>query len=410
MSENLSVINQLQTAKTAKDDNKIIFCLQRAIDTQNIEEFQACLDLGIHQIRFADTICSKRIAEEILTQNWCEGWSLLCHTAVKEHEFSIEPLLISRTHPSAAQILIDAALNHAHANPSEIIPAGNLWHIAHLAIHQNNPSLYDMCEKLVNAQEEGENFIFSYNAMQRITTALEVKRIWPFEKLLCEKKDEAWYRQALEKMVIAKFTFSQLIEFEKKANREFPNNVDVEIALLEVVCKSSDIWGRETWEWAKERVAAIPKGDKKEHILHEKFWFISERLFTENVINPTQTFNVLDKLINLLMQSSNTDKLNSVIEEIVEQTESKKYLQILRHISQNYPHPYQQCFMQLRNQYPFYQNCEYMLHKVDDYTDALIAQSRVQSPLIDQWRESVLQKKTLQENIGLGKSSVRKKM
>ncbi len=245
MIKNLSAIHQLQTAKTARNDHKIIFYLQSAIDTKSLEEFHACLSLGLHQIRFADTICSQLVAEEILAQNWSEGWKLLCNIAVKESEFSIEPLLVSRLHPSAAQTLIDEALNHAYANPSEILPAGNLWHIAHLAIHQNNPSLYDTCAKLVNAQEDEKNSVFSYNAMQRFMSALHVKRIWPLEKLLDEKKDKAWYKHALEQMV-SFFPFSALSEFEKKAKTVFPGESDIDSALLEVLCKTSDIWDKET--------------------------------------------------------------------------------------------------------------------------------------------------------------------
>lgn len=389
MSENLSAINQLQTATSAKYDDKIIFCLQSAIDTQNIEEFQACLNLGIHQIRFADTICSQPIAEEVLTQNWWEGWNLLCQTAVKEHEYSIEPLLISRTNSVAAQILIDAALKHAHANPSEIIPAGNLWYIAHLAIHQNNPSLYDVCAKLVNDQEEEKNFIFSYNALQRFRAALEVKRVWPLEKLLDEKNDKAWYKNILEEMVNF-FPFSALVEFEKKAHINFSNDVDVDSTLLEVLFKSPRFWDKQSLDWAQERAPTLHKRYKNEYFLPENLWLISERLFIRNDIGANEALDGLDNLLNLLVQSNNTDKLNAVIEDILEQTDTEEYLQILRHISQNYAQPYQRCFMQLKNKYPFNQNCEYMLHKVDDYTDDLIVQSRVKSPLIDQWRETVV--------------------
>lgn len=409
MSENLSTINQLLTEKTAKHDDKILWCLQSAIDTQNIEEFQACLDLGVHQIRFAATVCSQQVAAEILTQGWCEGWKLLCHAAVKEHEFSIESLLISRINPSAAQVLIDAALNHAHDNPSEIIPAGNLWHIAHLAILQNNPVLYDTCQKLVNNQEDEKSFIFSYNAFPHITSALEFRRMWPFEKMLHEKKDKAWYKQTLEQMIEI-FPFSQLIEFDKKAHIEFPNDVDANSALLEVLFKSPSVWGRQSLEWAKQCVSAIQREDGKEHRWHENLWFVGADLFFDGLITQKEAFDGLDNLLNVLVQSNNTKKINAVIECILEQTETKKHLQILRHISKNYAHPYQQCFMQLKNRYPLYRTCEYMLHKVDNYTDALIAQSCIESTLINQWRESVLQKKTLQEIVGTDKPSLRKKM
>lgn len=139
-------------------------------------------------------------------------------------------------------------------------------------------------------------------------------------------------------------------------------------------------------------------------------WFISERLFTENVITDTEAFGILDDLLNLLIQSNNTAKINGVIQEILEQTETANHLQILRYISQHYTQLYQQCFMQLKNQYPFNHNCEFMLHKVDEYTDNLIAKSCIQSPLIDQWRETVVQKKRLQECVGAEKPSFRKKM
>lgn len=399
MNDFLSIVKNLQTERRPTTDNLLSACVQNFIDTQNLEGLQECLKLGVLQPRFADEVCCETTAQSMLCQNWSDGWTVLCQTAVEHTDFTIEPLMLTaRTNPKEAQTLIDAVFASVHTRTPE-----NLQHIAHLAIFQNDHALYAKCCECIN-KEDGE-LAFPYDVQSRIKTAITYKRIWPLENLCVESKKPEYYINAIARMV-GHFPLNALLEFEKTAQNLF-STPEVESALLENIYSASSTWNRDVWEWAQTKLKSMDVQTKEKECLQERYWTVTESLYSRGEITQDEAFRVLDETWST---NNNIEMLELLFEETVKRYGVNGQIQTLRHLSEYFPAQYTHCFMQMENSYPFTEGCDKILHQINDNTDALIAQSQVNTPLINEWRQAWKQKQALQESIGHGGAPIRKKM
>ena len=401
MNEFLSIVKNLQNATSAKTDNLLSLCIQNFIDTQNSEGLRECLKLGLLQPRFADDVCSEITSQQILCQNWPEGWEILFQAAVKHQEFSLKPLVWSvRSNPQAAQILIDNVFDNIEATCVQ----DNLHYIADLSIFQNNPKLYTKCCSFLD-KDDGE-LVFTYDSATRLKTAIDLKRVWALEAFLMETNRPHWYTAIIRSMV-GGFSFETLLNFEQKALKLFPNTPEVEAVLLEEIFLNSTTWQRQIWEWAQMKLETLSPDVKNERLVEASYWAMSESLYSEGVISQTEAFHVLDTLWS-------TQDMGIMLEMMFETTIGRYGTvgqpQILRHLSESFPEKYKHCFMQLNNDFPFKTACSKILHQIDDHTDALIAQSKIDTDCVNEWRTAWTQKQRLHDSINTAASSMRKKM
>lgn len=307
-------------------------------------------------------------------------------------------MMAARTNPQAAQTLIDAVFASAHTRTPE-----NLQHIAHLCIFQNDPALYKKCCECIN-KEDGE-LAFPYDVQPRIKTAITYNRIWALEHLCVESKKPEYYINTIASMV-GHLPLNVLLGFEKTAQNLF-STPEVEIALLENIYLTSSIWKRDVWEWAQTKLKFMDVQIKEKECLQERYWTMTESLYGKSEITQDEAFRVLDETWSA---NKNVEILELLFEETVNRYGVNGQVQTLRHLSEHFPEQYTHCFMQLENRYPFTKGCDKILHQINDETDALIAQSQVNTPLINEWRDAWKQKQALQDSIGHSGVPLRKKM
>lgn len=400
MNDFLSIVKNLQNAPSAKTDNVLSLCIQNFIDTQNSEGLRECLKLGLLQPRLADDVCCETTAQQILCQGWAEGWKILCQTAVKHHDFSIQPLMLAvRSNPQEAQILIDAVF----ANIEPTCVQDNLHALADLSIFQNNPKLYAKCCSFLD-KDDGE-LVFPYSSNTRLKTAIDLKRVWALESFLIETNRPHWYTTIVRSMV-GGFSFETLLNFEQKALKLFPNTPEVDAVLLEEIFLNSTTWQRQIWEWAQIKLDTLNPDVKNERLLAASYWAMSESLYSEGVISQTEAFRVLDTLWTM----QDMEMLEMIFETTLGRYGTVGQPQILRHLSENFSEKYEHCFMQLNDDFPFKTACSKILHQINDHTDALIAQSKIDTDLVNEWREAWTQKQRLHDSINTSASPMRKKM